>query len=164
MKRPNPNETQQRDHGIARLAEYWFRAKLMHDLLHQLMNVYGGDLKAAGEAGHSWELLTYLYYWLSGLFVVVEGFNKLKLKDAHVQQLFNSHVQALRELRHQTYHFVLEKPTEPPKMIDHLKLSWAEELHHAIGAHIREVVRQKLGEAQAQKFEQMRSAIDDDDK
>jgi hypothetical protein len=83
-----------------RLAEYWFRARLMHDLLHALMEAYDDDLRAIDKDGHSWEFLTYLDYWLSALFVVVEGFNKLKLKDARVQRLFSPHVSQLKELRH----------------------------------------------------------------
>jgi hypothetical protein len=82
-----------------RLAEYWFRARLMHDLLHALMEAYDDDLRAIDKDGHSWEFLTYLDYWLSALFVVVEGFNKLKLKDARVQRLFSPHVSQLKELR-----------------------------------------------------------------
>ena len=138
-----------------RLAEYWFRARLMHDLLHALMEAYDDGLRAIDKDGHSWEFLTYLDYWLSALFVVVEGFNKLKLKDARVQRLFSPHVSQLKELRHETYHFVIQRKIEPRLS---KQLNWAEELHAAIDAHILELIRTEAIKEEAQKFIQWRAA------
>src|SRR5262245_40722448 len=84
-----------------RLAQYWSRAALMHDWLHELMHEHGDSVQKVIDAGHEWELETYLAYWLAGLFVVVEGFNKLKLKDRRVQRLFLAHLSDLKELRHE---------------------------------------------------------------
>jgi hypothetical protein len=137
-----------------RLAEYWFRARLMHDLLHTLMEIYDGDLNALDNDGHMWEFMTYLDYWLSALFVVVEGFNKLKLKDARVQRLFNSHVSQLKQLRHQTYHFIVQR--KAPEVIK--QLNWAEELHVAIDAHILDLIRSEKIKEEAQKFIKWRAA------
>jgi len=45
-------------------------------------------------------------YWNAGLYVVVEGFKELKLKDAKIQQLLQSpNVEALRLVRNATFHF-----------------------------------------------------------
>jgi hypothetical protein len=76
----------------------------MHDWLHALREEYG-DIQGVIDAGCEWELEAYLSYWLAGLFVVVEGFNKLKLKDARVQRLFHAHLNDLKELRHETIPF-----------------------------------------------------------
>ena len=61
-----------------RLAEYWFRARLMHELLHTLMGIYDNDLDALDKDGHAWEFLTYLDYWLSALFVAVVSLSQHK--------------------------------------------------------------------------------------
>ena len=37
--------------------------------------------------------------------MVVEGFNKLKLKDSRVQKLFKEQLGYLKQLRRATYHF-----------------------------------------------------------
>jgi hypothetical protein len=128
--------------ALKRLAEYWYRADLMHGLMHTMIeDLFDGDIDRINAEGYSWEFVTYLSYWLSGLFVVVEGFNKLKLKDARVQRLFNEHVSALKQLRHETYHFAVEKNPAATEVIR--GLNWAEELHEAIGGHLRAVIKRK---------------------
>jgi hypothetical protein len=73
------------DDALKRLAQYWSRAALMRDLMHVLIDKHGGIQKVI-DADADWELEAYLSYWLAGLFVVVEGFNKLRLRDARVQK------------------------------------------------------------------------------
>ena len=127
-------ETQdQKDAGIRRLAVYWLRAKVMHDLVHEMMEAYDGNLDAIWEERVDLELLTFLAHWLSGLFVVVEGFNKLGLKDARVQQLFNSHLTMLKEVRHETDHFHVAPRPKGHEILR--QLNWAEGLHATIGEH-----------------------------
>jgi hypothetical protein len=130
---------------VARLAKYWFRAKLMHDLMHGLTHIIlednDRDLDAIHRHGDWWEFETFLTYWLSGLFVVVEGFNKLKLKDARVQRLFKEHIRYLKAIRHETYHFVVALDADAGAVLK--QMNWAEELHEAIGEHIREYISKK---------------------
>src|SRR4051794_40813778 len=121
------NEIDTPDDPMKRLAKYWYRAKLMHDLMHQLLEANNGSLTAVQKNGHWWEFETFLVHWLSGLFVVVEGFNKLKLKDVRVQKLFKDHMRHLKAMRHETYHFV-GKP-EPSKTLVIGQMNWAEDLH-----------------------------------
>jgi hypothetical protein len=45
-----------------------------------LFHSYDQEVAAIRKDGHIWEFITYLDYWVSGLFVVVEEFNKLKIK------------------------------------------------------------------------------------
>jgi hypothetical protein len=131
------------DKALQRLARYWFRAKLMHDLLHTLFEEYDDDLDKLLDAGHWWEFDTYLSHWLSGLFVVVEGFNKLKLRDARVQGLFKEHMKHLKAMRHETYPFILESDSALD-MLWHQNLNWAEELHEVIGDYLKEHVTRKI--------------------
>jgi hypothetical protein len=44
----------------------------------------------------------FLFYSLSAQFVLVEGFKKLKLKDARVQKPFKAHIGHLKMVRHRT--------------------------------------------------------------
>jgi hypothetical protein len=123
---------------IVRLGEYWLRAEIMHDLLHAMREAYNGDLGKLYKDGHWWEFETFLSHWLSALFVVVEGFNKLKLKDSRVQKLFKEQLGYLKQLRHGTYHFSVNKAPLPEGL-----LNWAEELHEAIGKQVHERVVRK---------------------
>lgn len=70
--------------------------------------------------------------------MVVEGFNKLKLKDRHVQKLFEKRLSYLKQIRHDTYHFTVNEAPLQPGL-----LNWAEELHEAIGAHVHERIQRK---------------------
>ena len=51
----------------------------------------------------------FLFYSASPQFVLVEGFKKLKLKDARVQKPSKAHIGHLKMVRHATYHFVHEE-------------------------------------------------------
>src|ERR1700730_907524 len=124
------------EHQIGRLGLYYFRAELMHRLLHGLLDKHKGDVDALESTGDWWEFETYLSFWLSGLFVVVEGFNKLKLKDARVQKLFKEHLNHLKYLRHETYHFTDDRGPSGGQVIK--QLNWAEELHTAIHNYLVE--------------------------
>jgi hypothetical protein len=140
---------------VARLAKYWFRAAMMHNAMHQILRDHNGDLKAIHKKGHWWEFEAFLVYWLSGLFVVVEGFNKLKLKDARVQTLFKAHLRYLKAMRHETYHFSLVDAPDATEIFR--KMNWAEELHQAVGGHVQEYLNKKaLEEASQQQVKRSR--------
>ena len=48
----------------------------------------------------------FMFYWYSGLYVVIEGFRELNLKDAKIEALLQSpNVEALRLARNATFHF-----------------------------------------------------------
>jgi hypothetical protein len=117
----------------------------MHDFVHAMME--DRSIESIYDEGEGWEFETFLDHWLSGLFVVVEGFNKLKLKDARVQRLFKEHVQYLKAMRHETYHFVVDRKAGDAIIT---QLNWAEELHEAIGNFIREQINDKAKEEASQ--------------
>jgi hypothetical protein len=75
------------DRSIARLSKYLFRAQMMRDTAHSMVEQHEPGLKTLSKDDW-WEFETFLFYWLSALFVLVEGFNKLKLKDTRIQKLF----------------------------------------------------------------------------
>jgi hypothetical protein len=126
--------------GIARLAEYYRRADLMHMHLHELRKLYDYQIPEDSDA---WlQFRTYVLFWLSALFVVIEGFNKLKIKEPRVQRLFREHLNNLKAMRHETYHFVLEHSEISLGVID--QLNWAKELHETMGEYIGELVGRRL--------------------
>ena len=118
-----PNEPTSWTDANLRLAVYWLRAELMHNHLHEVREFFGDDFDAIEEHGFSTVMETYLVFWLSALFVVVEGFNKLKIKDPKVSRLFVSHVQELKRMRHATYHFTFDQTTIGTEVIG--QLNWA---------------------------------------
>jgi hypothetical protein len=128
---------------VVRLSIYWLRAKLMHDLVHTILDANDRDLGKIEKEGGDLEFMTFLYHWLSGLFVVVEGFNKLRLRDARVQALFKEHLRHLKAMRHETYHFSLGPSPDAIEMFGSGRLNWAEELHEAIGLFLTQVVKRK---------------------
>jgi hypothetical protein len=118
--------------ALERLAGYWGRAQIMRSHFQDFIDSYGGIRKAVAK-GNGLRLETYLSFWMAALFVAVEGFNKLKLKDARVQKLFREHLNDLKQLRHETYHFTVsrEKGRKAIRAIN-----WVEELHVALGLFI----------------------------
>jgi|GEM_PF-6239299 len=134
--------------ALERLAKYWFRANLMREYVHAIVE----DTPLENLSSDDWwEFETYLSYWLSGLFIVVEGFNKLKLKDARVQKQFKAHLRDLKMMRHETYHFTLDVRLGGEVL---LQLNWAEELHDAIGDFLKEIIGRK---AQVERFMERRA-------
>jgi hypothetical protein len=143
------------DEGKRRLAEYWLRAELMHACMQELRDSFGDDYEAMLAAGYWIDFKTYISYWLSGLFVVVEGFNKLKINNSSVRRLFKENLGYLKEIRHETYHFV-PKFARSVEILAHL--NWAEELHSTIGTYIREYISEGIQiEVRLSKAKSLRS-------
>ena len=67
------SERSTKDDPILALAEYWISADCMHTLTHFLKD----DWMVGKDEAVEVEFRTYLSYWLSALYVVVEGFNEL---------------------------------------------------------------------------------------
>ena len=78
----------------------------------------------------------YFFYYFGALYVVIEGFRDLKLKDDAVQNLLKSpHTEALRRSRNGAFHFQREYLT--PKLLDPYLgeddfVDWAFALHDAL--------------------------------
>jgi hypothetical protein len=148
MRRSRPTEAE-----IQQLARYWWRAQVMHGHVWEMRERFPNlEMK---EMDDRWTFETYLLHWLAALFVLVEGFNKLGLRDREVQRLFNEHLGLLKQLRHQIYHFVPERG-DVPEMLRHDRLNWAEELHDAIGVHVGELLNRK---ANIERFMEKRAKL-----
>jgi len=73
----------------------------MRERVHGLVAQYEPNLSGL-KKDNWWEIEAYLVHWLAALFVLVEGFSKLKIRAAHVRKLFNAHLRLLKGMRHET--------------------------------------------------------------
>jgi hypothetical protein len=87
----------------------------------------------------------FMFYWYSGLYVVVEGFRELQLKDDRIEALLQSpNTEALRLMRNATFHF--QKEFFSPKMTHFMKspdsVPWVRSLTEAFSEFfLREMPR-----------------------
>ncbi|MGC1322498.1 MAG: hypothetical protein WA849_09965 [Candidatus Udaeobacter sp.] len=85
----------------------------------------------------------FMLYWYAGLYVVIEGFQKLKLHDPKIDPLLQSpNVAALKKVRHATFHF--QKEFVSPKIYPFLQgkdsVPWVRSLTEAFSElFLREV-------------------------
>lgn len=55
---------------------------------------------------HTDDYGVFMFYWYSGLYVVIEGFKELQLRDAKIEALLQSpNVETLKLTRNATFHF-----------------------------------------------------------
>jgi hypothetical protein len=76
------------------LAVYWKSADYMRALAHRIRDQYAADRRK-----HMFEFRTYTSYWLSGLYVVAEGFDELGLDTTKVPEITNDHLKKLKRFR-----------------------------------------------------------------
>ena len=85
----------------------------------------------------------FMFYWYSGLYVVIEGFRQLQLQDEKIEALLQSpNVEALRLMRNATFHF--QEEFFSPKMTHFMKspdsVPWVHSLTEAFSEFfLREV-------------------------
>lgn len=118
----------QKKDPILMLSEYWLSAEYMRQLTHGLKDAWAAD-----QDKHWPKFRTYAGYWLSGLYVVVEGFQQLKLDGQMVPEITSEHVKRLKKFRNGSFHFQRSRK----KQLQFLQmgagewdaLDWAERLH-----------------------------------
>jgi hypothetical protein len=118
----------------------FFRADYLRNLWLEASNSArdaGSDLSLEGGHGIPIWVLTTLH--LAGLYTVLEGWRRLGLTDPTVDRLLAdvANLQKLLELRNGVFHFgAINNPAILDVMGDTRMLSWARDLHDAIGAFI----------------------------
>jgi hypothetical protein len=113
---------------VLMLTEYWLSAEYMRQLTHALRDEWAAEPK-----DHWPKFRTYAAYWLSALYVVVEGFRELKLDERMVPEITSEHVKRLKKFRNGSFHFQRNRK----KQVQFLgmgegewdALDWAERLH-----------------------------------
>jgi hypothetical protein len=132
------------DQGIAandpilKLSGYFVKADRMHDLVHWMRDEYTIPVIFTRRDGTKLQFEAYLDFWLAGLFVVVEGFNKLRLQDDAIRRLLKQDIGRLKLFRDETYHFSPGPPKSNQFLVD--SINWAEDLHEAFADYFRDYI------------------------
>jgi len=134
---------------VLALCEYWLAAEFMRRQTHAIK-----DKWARARTRHWSEFRTYHSYWLSALYVVVEGFEKLGLDKKDVSEMTSEHIARLKKFRDGSFHFQQDtkKQMQSLELGDFAELDWAERLHaqlraflvHYVGVPLRPSRRTRL--------------------
>ena len=118
------------DDPILRLCSYWLSSKIMHEHVHELVDDFF-DLAYEDDFSLWYEFRTYYSYWLSSLYVVVEGFEYLKLDRKKVPSISDNRIETLRLFRNATFHYQnnYDKQVKFHKK-DLDMMNFSEQLHH----------------------------------
>ncbi|WBO21118.1 hypothetical protein [Sphingomonas abietis] len=85
------------------LCRYFFRANVMKKHLDKMVMDHDG---IDGAIAEDWDAFwAYHNFWLAGLWVACEGFDRLKLSDAEICNLAKATRSYLHPLRQATFHF-----------------------------------------------------------
>ena len=121
---------------VLMLAEYWLSAEYMRLLTHDLKERW----RESPET--NWpKFRTYAAYWLSGLYVVAEGFKEWKLDREQVTELTNEHLKRLKKFRNGTFHYQRSRRKQVQffqQGREWQALDWAEQLHAQLGKALRD--------------------------
>jgi len=88
------------------------------------------------------EIFLYMSYWYAALYVVIEGWRELRLKDEVIDHLLESaNVDLLRRYRHGVFHFQREYYDE--RFLQFIRegqetVPWVRELNQAFGRYFLE--------------------------
>ena len=115
---------------VRALSVYWLRADVMLTLVQASEGAWLED-----AAKHKTEF-DYIAFWLSALYVVVEGFRELKLDATQVPALADPRVDTLRLFRNGCFHYQPDYNKLVPFLSGDLEaFNWAEQLHQQFGAY-----------------------------
>jgi hypothetical protein len=124
--------TSKEDDPMWMLRTFYF---LPCDLMHQhAMEVRRRLDKGEIRDGLPEQYITYMLYWLGGLFVVAEGWRELKINDSAIDKMLTEHCDSLRLFRNAVFHFQLTD-RKHVQFFDPEKFNWATRLHLAIRAY-----------------------------
>ena len=120
------------------LSVFWLRADVMLNFVHASEGAWREN-----AAKHKTEFETYIAFWLSALYVVVEGFRRLRLDRTKVPALANkSGVDTLRLFRNGCFHYQPDYDKLVPFLSGDLgAFRWAEQLHHQFGDYFLQLSR-----------------------
>ena len=119
-------KTSLNDPVLALISNYFFSAKLMRDHAHTIRE----EVFDKKNTRLKRDFLVYYGYYLSALWVVVEGFCELNLKDNVIEELAKKHGDSLRLYRNGTFHYQ-RKPDKHVQFHGHPenRMNWVEKLY-----------------------------------
>ena len=132
---------------VLALCEYWLAAEFMRRQTHAIK-----DKWARARTRHWSEFRTYHSYWLSALYIVVEGFEELGLDQKNIPEMTSEHIARLKKFHNGSFHFQRDTKKQFFELGDFAALDWAERLHaqlraflvHYAGAPLRPSRRTRL--------------------
>ncbi len=108
-----------------------------------------GAVDLDSEAG--FDLALYMSYWYASLYVVVEGWQQLKLQETDVDRLLTSpHVDLLKRCRHGVFHYQLAM--WDARFTDFIyegeaSSQWVRQVHLALGTWLQRRVGEMAADA-----------------
>lgn len=127
---------------IYTLHRYFIWANRMRDHFRQVVEAQGPPPES--DALFHWLIGPFLYfcYWFATLYVIIEGWKELGLKDDKIDALLGSdYVDLLRRFRNGVFHF--QRDYFDPRFTNYVKAgdpatNWADELHDEFSRYFLE--------------------------
>ena len=122
--------------GVVSLHRYYIWANRMRTHFDEIIPNVHNNISAEIEAN------LYMGYWYSGLYVVIEGWQELKLSDDKIDQLLASpNVRLLKRYRHGVFHF--QKKYSDERFIEFMRdgdneVHWVRTLNLEFGRYFLE--------------------------
>ena len=129
-----------KDTEVFNLYKYFIWADRMKDAFDSLLLENTREIIAPTRFEIEYNL--YMSYWFSGLYVVIEGWQKLGLKDKKIGALLNSqNVELLRRYRNGVFHF--QKDYFDERSLGFLRdgisrIEWIRRLHQEFARYFHE--------------------------
>src|SRR5438874_921893 len=127
---------------LGSLHRYFIWANWLRGRFLEVAEIPGADPVAGTDAWFAGSQVVFLSYWYAALYVVVEGWQRLKLSDPQANALLSSpHVAMLKRYRHGVCHF---QPTYfDSRFVEFVSspggASWAGLLHAELGKAISRI-------------------------
>jgi len=94
----------------------------------------------------------FMSYWYGGLYVVIEGWRELELRDAQIDRMLeSSNVKLLKRYRHGAFHF--QRKWLDQRMTEFMAapdgVSWVRRLSSGLGNYLRAEVKRRSKKGRA---------------
>lgn len=133
----------ERKDGLVALHRYYIWANRMRTHFDEILS-RGDDLS---EGKPQIETFLYMSYWYAGLYVVIEGWQKLNLLDALIDDLLKSrNVELLRRYRNGVFHF--QPRYDDKRFTDFMEngideVTWVRSLNQQFGRYFLAAARKR---------------------
>lgn len=126
------------------LHRYLIWSNLMREHFHQTLEAQGQPPESESAVYRQWLIRPFAFfcYWFASLYVVIEGWKELGLRDDKIDALLNSdYINLLRRLRNGVFHF--QRDYFDRRFLDYTKAgdpatNWADDLHNEFSRYFLE--------------------------
>lgn len=147
------------EEAIYTLHRYLIWSNLMRERFQQTLEIQGPPPKSESAVSPHWLIRPYAFfcYWFASLYVVIEGWRELGLKDHKIDALLSSnYVGLLRRLRNGVFHF--QKDYFDSRFRNYTNVgdpaaNWADDLHNEFSRYFLEWYESRGIEYSLEKLE-----------